>query len=467
MNNRPAKQEKSLKNFFGLFKRKDSGATTPVTAPSAAPPAPVPVAVVAVPTVTNSSCLSPEDENPPNNVLAEFAFVKDLGKGATAVVKLCKRKVHDNQKDDLVALKEFKTSLLKKMKEFKREGRRMIVSTAFDKVQIEIAIMKKLSHPNLISLEAVLDDGDELLVLVLEYAPYGQIMVWDGEIQSYVPSIESINFHATTSKPIVQYSENGLPEHIARKCFRELIVGLEYLHTNDICHRDLKPENILIGNNGTVKIADFGVAHFFDDKKEGSNQSTQPVAHGYLTNSAGTYAYMPPESLSSEPYSAFVADIWALGVTLYAMLFGTLPYFSTDVTELFDMIQNNPIVLPQSVKAHPATCSLLLGLLEKDPKKRFTFAQLKKHEWVNTGYEAQREAFQSHRVDTVEISDDDIQNAFTRIPSMSVLTRMKISSNKWANNARKAVKEKELLKQSSTASSASANGNEDPSVQAA
>ncbi|KDO35778.1 CAMKK protein kinase [Saprolegnia parasitica CBS 223.65] len=454
-----AKPDKSIKGFFGgLFKRKESSVTAPPPPmPVVAAPKPVAAPANVSRSASSGACLSPQDDDDnddgspcPSNVLAEFEFVKELGKGATAVVKLCRRKVHDNQKDDLVAMKEFKTSLLKKMKEFKREGRRMIVSTAFDKVQIEIAIMKKLSHANLVSLEAVLDDGDEQLVLVLEYAPHGQIMVWDAAQLSYVPSIDARSFSAPApTTPIVQLAKNGLPLHVARKCFRELLIGLEYLHTNDICHRDLKPENILVGNQGTVKIADFGVAHFFDD----TAPAAQPVAHGYLTNSAGTYAYMAPESMASEPYSAFVADIWALGITLYAMLFGTLPYFSTEVTELFDMIQNNPIALPTAVQAHPELSSLLLGLLEKNPAKRLTIQEMKRHPWVNRGYESQREDFQCRQIETVEVSADDIQNAFTRIPSMAALTRMKISSNKWANNARKAVKEKELLKQASSASS--------------
>ncbi|RHY27582.1 hypothetical protein DYB32_006682 [Aphanomyces invadans] len=442
------------KLFGGLFKKKDSTVAEP-----AALPVPAPRVVVAAPlpprpatsnnhadekSTADDGDLSPQ---PPGlGFSGEYEFIKELGKGATAVVKLCRR-LHPNAEnqaedefDNLVALKEFKTSLLKKIKEFKREGRRMVVSTALDKVQVEIAIMKKLSHPNLVSLDAVLDDGSELLVLVLEYAPFGQVMVWDGDEQTYRPMLDPkilSYFPAAPAHP-VQYAPNGFPEHLARMFFRELVDGLEYLHTNSICHRDLKPENILVGKHGVVKIADFGVAHFFDDSTNANapvdNNATEATSSkGFVTNSAGTYAYMPPESLA--PYSAFVADIWALGVTLYALLFGKLPYFSSDVTELFDMIQTVPVVVPEA--ASPELHELLLGLLEKDPTKRFKFNQIRVHPWViqDLGADAVA-AFQSRSHDAVEISDHDVEHALTKISSVSTITTMKLRGKKWAMKAR-------------------------------
>ncbi|KAH9140859.1 hypothetical protein AeRB84_014937 [Aphanomyces euteiches] len=442
-----------LKKFFdGLFKKK--GSTVSETNSAASTAAPASAVSDNNASLDDSPQASPEaDDDHEPGFANEYEFVKELGKGATAVVKLCRRKnvSSENQADEyenLVALKEFKTSLLKKIKEFKREGRRMVVSTALDKVQVEIAIMKKLSHPNLVALEAVLDDGHELLVLVLEYAPFGQVMVWDHDQHTYMPKLDpKILGHFPTVDAPVQYAPNGFPEHVARTFFRELIDGLEYLHANRICHRDLKPENILVGKGGLMKIADFGVAHFFDDK---SNQADK----GYVTNSAGTYAFMPPESLTSEPYSAFIADIWALGVTLYALLFGTIPFYSPDVTELFEMIQTLPVVLPESASVNPDVVDLLHGLLEKDPSKRLTFAQMRVHPWVNCGHEADADAFQNPMHDKVEVSDHDVEHALTKIASFAAITNMKIRSKKWADKARAKTHER-------NASSRSIKGNND------
>ncbi|RHY63507.1 hypothetical protein DYB30_008092 [Aphanomyces astaci] len=447
------------KLFSGLFKKKES-----LSEPAAPIPAPRVIAVTppasSLPprpsasnnAVANAGEFDDADLSPQQQGLGfsgEYEFIKELGKGATAVVKLCRR-LHsqdsDNQTDDeyenLVALKEFKTSLLKKIKEFKREGRRMvrIVSTALDKVQVEIAIMKKLSHPNLVSLDAVLDDGSELLVLVLEYAPFGQVMVWDGDEQTYRPMLDPKilrHFPAGPAHP-VQYAPNGFPEHLARMFFRELVDGLEYLHTNSICHRDLKPENILVGKHGVVKIADFGVAHFFDESAAAmpsprAANNSRP-SKGFVTNSAGTYAYMPPESLA--PYSAFVADIWALGVTLYALLFGKLPYFAPDVTDLFDMIQSpQPVDVPESASVDLR--ELLRGLLEKDPTKRMTFADIRHHPWVVMGLAIDAvAAFQTRCHDAVEITEHDVEHALTKISSVSTITTMKVRGKKWAMKAR-------------------------------
>ncbi|RQM12875.1 hypothetical protein B5M09_006186 [Aphanomyces astaci] len=379
------------KLFSGLFKKKES-----LSEPAAPIPAPRVIAVATPASslpprpsasnnaVANAGVFDDADLSPQQQGLGfsgEYEFIKELGKGATAVVKLCRR-LHsqdsDNQTDDeyenLVALKEFKTSLLKKIKEFKREGRRMvhIVSTALDKVQVEIAIMKKLSHPNLVSLDAVLDDGSELLVLVLEYAPFGQVMVWDGDEQTYRPMLDPKilrHFPAGPAHP-VQYAPNGFPEHLARMFFRELVDGLEYLHTNSICHR------------------------------------------------------------------AFVADIWALGVTLYALLFGKLPYFAPDVTDLFDMIQSpQPVDVPESASVELR--ELLRGLLEKDPTKRMTFAEIRHHPWVVTGLAIDAvAAFQTRCHDAVEITEHDVEHALTKISSVSTITTMKVRGKKWAMKAR-------------------------------
>ncbi|RHY04246.1 hypothetical protein DYB25_001833 [Aphanomyces astaci] len=140
----------------------------------------------------------------------------------------------------------------------------------------------------------------------------------------------------------------------------------------------------------------------------------------------GTYA----------PYSAFVADIWALGVTLYALLFGKLPYFAPDVTDLFDMIQSpQPVDVPESASVDLR--ELLRGLLEKDPTKRMTFADIRHHPWVVMGLAIDAvAAFQTRCHDAVEITEHDVEHALTKISSVSTITTMKVRGKKWAMKAR-------------------------------
>jgi len=105
------------------------------------------------------------------------------------------------------------------------------------------------------------------------------------------------------------------------------------VHSNGIIHRDIKPQNVLLDWKGTVKLADFGVSTIVD----GSD---------LLTKSEGTYHFMAPECIGKDGvgtgYSGKGADIWALGVTFYAITFYKMPFFSENLMELFELIENKP-----------------------------------------------------------------------------------------------------------------------------
>ena len=140
----------------------------------------------------------------------------------------------------------------------------------------------------------VIDDpASDKLYLVLEFAAGGQIVHWQPEKGSYAAG------------------DTGLPltETVARSYMRDIILGLEYLHQSNVAHRDMKPENLLVTADGRCKITDFGVSKMFD---EGSN--------GFVTDTEGTHAYFSPESCSGKEYSAYMDDVWGLGVCLYAMV---------------------------------------------------------------------------------------------------------------------------------------------------
>lgn len=417
----------------------------PVSAPAKLPPATAaPSSMDSVATTTSqdsdaSDEKMPQATEPATASIQNYEVIKELGRGATAVVQLGKQK----NGEQLVALKVFKTSLLKKMREVKRVGRRMVVSTALDKVQVEIAIMKKLHHPNLLNLLEVFDDDSETLVLMLEYAPHGQIMHWDSQACVYKRNQLLVGDSSNSA-------DDRLDEQELRQCVRQLVLGLEYLHENNICHRDLKPENILVGENGAYKIADFGVAHFFEeDAKESSNQEASGTASqkkkGYVSSTAGTYAFMAPETLKGGEFSAYAADVWALGITLYAMALGRIPYYHPDVVELFDRIENDPIGLDNnnSSEISDGLVELIHGLLEKNPAMRLTLHQCKQNAWVLEGMdEAERTKFQQTSCEQVTVSKEDVMNAVTRVSSLNVVLRVKLTANKWKRKALKSLDEK-------------------------
>ena len=152
----------------------------------------------------------------------------------------------------------------------------------------------QLRHPNIVRCYQVIDDpASDKLYLVLEFAAGGQIVHWQPEKGSYAAG------------------DTGLPltETVARSYMRDIILGLEYLHQSNVAHRDMKPENLLVTADGRCKITDFGVSKMFD---EGSD--------GFVTDTEGTHAYFSPESCSGKEYSAYMDDVWGLGVCLYAMV---------------------------------------------------------------------------------------------------------------------------------------------------
>lgn len=161
-----------------------------------------------------------------------------------------------NNKDDYVAVKIYSKSILKRVRNFSRSKtkRRITVHTALDDVEREIALMKQMRHPNLVSLLQVIDSVDsDALYVVLEFVPLGEIMTFDSERIRF--------FHRHRFTPGLT-KERFFKEEHAALFFVDILHGLAYLHRNLICHRDLKPENILLSEKGIAKISDFGGKSF-------------------------------------------------------------------------------------------------------------------------------------------------------------------------------------------------------------
>lgn len=151
----------------------------------------------------------------------------------------------------------------------------------------EIAILKKIDHPNVVKLIEVLDDPyQDYLCLVFEFMERGAVID--------IPC------------------DNPLTELEAWRYFRDLVIGVEYLHYNKIIHRDIKPSNLLISDDDHIKIADFGVSNEFDGDD------------AVISNTMGTPAFMPPEAITDNcmPWLGKPMDIWAMGITLYTFVYG-------------------------------------------------------------------------------------------------------------------------------------------------
>lgn len=139
------------------------------------------------------------------------------------------------------------------------------------------------------------------------------------------------------------------------------------MHKQQIIHRDIKPENLLVSDSGEVKITDFGVSHVFDKDDT-------------LSRSAGSPAFLAPELCTAgATASGRAVDIWACGVTLYCMVFASVPFIAESIMEIYDVIRNQPLQFPEG--ATPELCDLLCRMLDKNPESRITLGKVRKHPW--------------------------------------------------------------------------------------
>ncbi|GMM54797.1 serine/threonine protein kinase [Maudiozyma humilis] len=170
----------------------------------------------------------------------------------------------------------------------------------------------------------------------------------------------------------------GVDNDIAQFYFRQLVNALTYMHEEcGIAHRDIKPENVLLDKNGNLKLADFGLASQFR-RKDGSKR----VSH----DKRGSYPYMAPEILVSDSplYYADITDIWSIGILVFVLLTGEIPWElpTAEDDNFVNFTRNNGnLNLGPWAKIEFSDLNLLRKILQRDPKKRITLQQLKRHPW--------------------------------------------------------------------------------------
>jgi [calcium/calmodulin-dependent protein kinase] kinase len=221
--------------------------------------------------------------------------------------------------------------------------------------------MKKLNHPNLVSLIEVLDDPEEdSLYMVLEMCKKGVIM-----------------------KVGIDELADPYSSESCRCWFRDMILGIEYrrflfndpamfnvdklsVHAQGVVHRDIKPDNLLLTEDDVLKIVDFGVSEMFE---KASDMMT--------AKSAGSPAFLPPELCIARhgDISGRAADIWSMGISLYCLKYGRIPFERSGVLELYEAIKNDKVEYKHDNE--PEFQDLMERILEKDPKKRINMDELR------------------------------------------------------------------------------------------
>lgn len=332
----------------------------------------------------------------------KYSLVRELGRGASGIVSLY------TWQGRPFAIKKFVPQKSRGIPNRRAvpavSGRRPSVQTRQPNdipadVRREVALLKKASHlPFVIRLhDVILDSEHRDYYLVMEFMGGGAVAEWDHTRKCYVSS------RATSA---ALGSASLLPESTVRTYVTNLVLAVQGLHLNNLAHRDIKPENLMANEAHTLcKLGDLGVAHYFKEENGelrdeddvdaielwdvNQGQASPPPApssagirkRGMIKSTKGTYQFLPPESLSGDAYCAFKADIWAIGVTMYALLFGALPYYSTDVSELFEKIENDPLEFPATC-TDPDAKDLLQAILEKNPDKRITLEGILQHRWT-------------------------------------------------------------------------------------
>lgn len=267
-------------------------------------------------------------------------------------------------------------------------------STASDASHVlsrEIDVMKSLRHRNIVSLYEVIDDPLARKVYLIQEYMEGGVVMPDQELAEPL----SINF--------------------ARRCFRDIIRGVAYLHNQGILHRDLKPLNLMLhrekGGGSVLKICDFGAAVFITN-------SSQSHSHSIYS---GTPAFMAPELFLSKSdrsdieYSRMPSlDVFAMGATLYYMVVGHPPWMANNQLDLAAKIRGLEPLLPPGIDPHLRY--LLLRMLDKDYVGRITIPELLEDAWVT---QEGSEPLLLNEADTNEIEDGQERFRFLNASTIS------------------------------------------------
>eukprot|EP00792_Barthelona_sp_PAP020_P006773 TRINITY_DN3071_c2_g1_i1.p1 TRINITY_DN3071_c2_g1~~TRINITY_DN3071_c2_g1_i1.p1 ORF type:complete len:653 (+),score=209.98 TRINITY_DN3071_c2_g1_i1:193-1959(+) len=348
--------------------------------------------------------------------LNAYVFVRELGEGSFGKVRL----VQHRETKEYYSMKQISKGKLMKQGRFSQNN-------PWKDLEREIAIMKKLNHPNVLSLKNVFDTN-EYVFLLTEYVDGGSLMEALSPLSDDDDELACLN----SMKPLDPMN--------LWQVVRGIVSGLKYIHSQGIIHRDIKPANILVklckptvmispeiedeikgseSNDSieslplkltTVKLADFGVSQDL----LGTN--------GNVEDSKGTPVFEAPEIASGQnnDINGFDVDIWALGVTVYCLAIGKLPFYHANLFTIMQKIVGEDPEIPPDLEVN--LDDFIRGLLQKDPKERLKIDEICEHPYITANGEM---PLDSHFGEII-IDSDDVSNAVTKLTDEDVLLYRKI-----------------------------------------
>ncbi|ERE82121.1 sperm motility kinase Z-like protein [Cricetulus griseus] len=264
---------------------------------------------------------------------SQYTVLRKLGQGANAKVMLAQHRLTGVQVAVKVLVRE-------------RQWRQPCVS--------EVDILMAIRHPNIVSLLQVIET-EKNIYLIMEMAEGEQL------------------FHYVCES-------GGLQENEARELFHQIIGAVDYCHDHGIVHRDLKPDNIIVDRSGKVKIIDFGLGTRIRPGKQ-------------LDRPGGSFLFGAPEFFLGVPYDGPKVDIWTLGVLLFFMVTGTLPFAARTFSELWEQVVLGRYEVPNQLSTELQ--GLIRYLLTVNPSQRPTVKEIKRHSWLR------RESMSTHNEEII------------------------------------------------------------------
>ncbi|KAI9478210.1 MAG: kinase-like domain-containing protein [Benjaminiella poitrasii] len=273
----------------------------------------------------------------------DYRICKLLGVGAFSKVYLA----HQLTRDEFFAIKTI------------RKGKLFDDPRVRSSIEREINILKYINHPNIVHLETTMET-EKMICIVLEY-------VEGGELFDFVKKMHR--------------AEQKVDEMQVRALFLQLLHAVKWLHERNIVHRDLKLENILIHKDEEgkflLKITDFGLARVVDPES--------PL----LVTRCGSEEYAAPEIIKQESYDGRKTDTWSLGIILYSLLVGYLPFRydvrkQERVSQLFYRIARAEVKWPQDCLISEEVKQVVHAILERDPQKRVAIQEIEYLPWFSS-----------------------------------------------------------------------------------